>query len=69
MINLGIIGPWQIGLILIAILLIPFFALIDIVKSEFKNNDKLMWILIVIFFNFLGSLIYFMIGKNQKINE
>ncbi|WP_435253971.1 PLD nuclease N-terminal domain-containing protein [Tenacibaculum sp. A30] len=69
---LGIIGPWQILLILVFILLgiIPtIVALIDILKSKFKGNDKILWILLVLFANFFGAVLYFLIGRGQKIKE
>ena len=68
---LGSIGPWQIILILIVLclgIILPLIAFIDIVRSEFKSNDKLIWVLIVVFFNVLGSILYLTIGKNQKIS-
>lgn len=43
-------------------------ALIDILKSNFKEaNGKIIWVLLVIFLPILGSILYFAIGKNQKI--
>ena len=54
--------------LLIFWIILPIAALIDISKSEFKGNDKLMWILLVIFTNPIGAILYFTIGKNQKIN-
>ena len=48
--------------------LIPLAALIDTVRSDFKGqNDKIMWVLIIILFPFIGSLLYFFIGRSQKI--
>ena len=69
---LVIIGSWQILLILVFILLgiIPtIVALIDILKSKFKGNDKVLWILVVLFTNFFGAVLYFLIGRGQKIKE
>ena len=69
---LGLIGPWQIIIILIAILfgIIPtIIALIDILKSKFNGNDKIVWVLVVLFFNLIGAILYFVIGRNQKIKE
>ena len=69
---MGMIGPWQMILILIIGLfglLLPVIALIDILKSQFKGNDKLIWVLVVILFNFVGSILYFIIGRKQKIKE
>ena len=66
---LGVIGPWQIITILLILLIgiVPaIIALIDILKSEFKGNNKLIWVLVVILFNFFGAVLYFLIGKEQK---
>ncbi len=65
------IGIWQILLLLIiaALLILPIIAILDIVKGEFKGrNDKLIWILVVLFLNPLGTLLYFLIGKDQKVS-
>jgi hypothetical protein len=65
-----IIGPWQIILILVAVFLgfLPtIIALIDILKSQFNGNDKIVWLLVVLFTNFFGAILYFLIGRNQKI--
>lgn len=44
-------------------------ALIDILKSDFKDsNGKIIWLLLVIFLPVIGSILYFAIGKSQKIN-
>jgi len=51
------------------LLILPILAIADIVRSEFKNaNDKLIWILIVLFMPFFGSLIYFLVGRGQKVS-
>ena len=43
-------------------------ALIDILKSDFRDtNGKIIWALVVIFLPVLGSILYFLIGKSQKI--
>ncbi len=41
--------------------------LIDVLKNKFVENDKLIWILVVIFIPFIGSLLYLFIGKNKKM--
>ncbi len=50
-------------------LLIPIIALIDIIRSEFIGNNKIAWVLIVIFFPIIGAIIYFVIGNEQKIKN
>jgi len=72
MIYLGMIGPWQLILILIAVFLgfLPtLIALIDILRSKFEGNNKLVWVLVVLFLNFFGAVLYFIIGRGQRIKE
>ncbi|WP_353893479.1 PLD nuclease N-terminal domain-containing protein [Proteinivorax hydrogeniformans] len=46
------------------------WALIDIAKTpadDFRyENDKLVWLLIVIFASSLGALIYLFVGRKQR---
>lgn len=70
---LGIISPWEVILILlIAIpffLILPLIALINIIRSNFKEkNDKLIWVLIVLFLGIIGAILYFILGKKQKLD-
>ena len=65
----GFIGSGEIMIIVLIALLVsvlPIFALIDILRSEFKGNDKIVWVIVVIFFWLPGSLLYFFIGRKQK---
>lgn len=69
---LGVIGPFQIILILIVILflvLLPIITIIDIVKHNFKNNDKLIWVLVTILLPFLGPLLYFIVGRKSRLKN
>jgi len=43
-------------------------ALIDILRSEFTGSNKLVWLLVVFLFPFLGALAYLAIGRKQKIS-
>jgi hypothetical protein len=66
---LGMIGPLQWIIILIAVFLwiIPtIIALIDILRSKFNGNDKIVWVLVVLFLNLIGAILYFTIGRKQK---
>jgi len=62
---LEMIGVWQLILILIILIgIIPtIIALVDILKSEFKGNNKIVWILVVLLANFFGNVLYFLIGR------
>ncbi len=61
------IGPFGLSLILF-FLLSTIIALIDIVKNEFSGNNKIVWLLVVLFGNFLGAILYFIIGRKQKLS-
>jgi len=72
MILLGIIGTTELIFILIVttfFILFPLIALVDIIRSKFEGNMQLIWVIIVIFFNIIGSILYFLIGRNQKIQQ
>lgn len=52
------------------IFLIPLFALIDILRNQFKDSsNKIIWALIVLFFPVLGGILYFLFGVKQKVSK
>lgn len=55
--------------IILFIFLLPLLALISVLMNDFRGNDKLMWVVIIIFLPFLGSLLYFLIGRDRRINR
>ena len=59
------IGIWQIMLLLILVcaLVFPILALISIFKNKFEGNDKLIWVVVVLLLPFIGSILYFIIGR------
>jgi 4-amino-4-deoxy-L-arabinose transferase-like glycosyltransferase len=66
------IGPQEIIVILLIVpvfMIIPIIALVDILKSEFTNNNKLIWILVVLLSWIIGAILYFFIGRKQKIQN
>ncbi|HPR32764.1 MAG TPA: PLD nuclease N-terminal domain-containing protein [Prolixibacteraceae bacterium] len=63
---LAIFGLFEMLFLLLLVGLLPLFALIDILRSDFEGNNKLIWVIVVLFFPLLGAILYFLIGKNQK---
>jgi len=46
----------------------PLVALIEVIRSDFRGqNDKLTWVVIILFLNLVGALLYFVIGRKQRI--
>ena len=54
-------------LLLLPVLFVPWLvALVDILRSEFTENNKLVWLLAVVFVPVVGWLAYFAFGRSQK---
>jgi hypothetical protein len=64
------IGIYELAvLIFLLLIFLPFIiAFIDILKSDFSGNNKIVWLLAVIFVPFIGAVAYLIIGRKQKIN-
>lgn len=66
---LGALNGWEPLLLLALSALILgtwLVTLKDIVQSSFKNNTrKWLWIVVVIFLPILGSILYFLLGKQE----
>lgn len=63
-----------IGLIFVVVfilfaILLPLFALIDIIRNEFTGYNKLIWVIVVLLFPYLGAILYFIFGGSQKVRR
>ncbi len=56
-------------LVILFIFLLPLLALISALTSDFPGNEKILWVLIIIVLPFLGSVLYFLIGRNQRTSR
>lgn len=54
-------------LIPVATIVLIIWALVDILKSEFTGSNKVIWVLVVLFLPLIGSILYLVIGRKQKI--
>ncbi len=43
------------------------WALVDCLQGNFGGNDKVVWVLVIILVPLIGSILYFVIGRMQKI--
>ena len=41
------------------------WALIDCLKSNLSTSQKLFWVIIILFFHFIGALLYFLFSNMQ----
>ncbi|MCG2419796.1 PLD nuclease N-terminal domain-containing protein [Aequorivita sp. F47161] len=49
--------------------ILPIVALIDIIQNEFTGSNKLIWVLVVLFLPMFGSIMYFFMGKDQRLKR
>lgn len=55
-------------LVLGLVILLPLIALIDALRSRFQGDTvKLIWVIVILLLPFLGALLYFIIGRKQRI--
>ena len=55
-------------IIFVAVFVLWLWAMIDILKNEFTGSNKLIWLLVVMLLPFIGMLLYWFIGREQKIS-
>jgi membrane protein DedA with SNARE-associated domain len=48
-------------------LILMIYSLVDVIRSEFKDPKmKLIWIIIILFAQLIGTLVYLILGKSTK---
>lgn len=59
---------WSVFLLLVLVSLIPWLiALVDMLRHEFRvPQNKLIWLLTLLFVPVIGWVLYFYIGRKQK---
>ena len=55
--------------VILFIFLLPLLALISALMNDFPGNEKILWVLIILFLPFLGSVLYFLIGRDKRISR
>ncbi|MCA9898091.1 MAG: PLDc_N domain-containing protein [Anaerolineales bacterium] len=56
--------PLLIPIFLIQLALIVF-ALLDLARRENTRGPKWVWVLVILFVNFIGPIIYFLVGRED----
>lgn len=43
------------------------YSIVDVIRSEFKDPSmKLIWIIVIVFAQVIGTLVYLILGKSTK---
>ena len=54
----------------IASIVFWILMLVDVVKSDFKEeNDKTVWVLVVALAGVIGAIIYYFVGRANKVEK
>ena len=49
------------------VILLPVFAIVDILRNRKVNeNEKVLWIILIIIIPILGAIIYFLAGPQHR---
>ncbi len=60
-------GVFQLAVLLTLVTLVPWLiALVDVLRSEFTDRNKVIWLLVVLLVPVLGWVAYFAFGTSQK---
>lgn len=66
--GIGIVELFILLIFLALPALLWLWAIIDLLTSRFKDStNKLIWAIIIIFLPVLGSILYLLIGRGQKV--
>lgn len=53
-------------LLYVSLIALWIVALVSCLRNNFDVNLKIIWVLVIIFVPFLGSILYLTIGRNQR---
>ncbi len=58
------------GIVSLGFLAFWIWMLVDCIKHESdEGNNKLIWVLVIIFTQFLGALIYFFVQRRERLRN
>jgi len=61
-------AEWILVLFGICLLALPIWAIVDIIRSDFKQPDnRLLWIILIVLLPIIGSIIYYYMRDGQKV--
>lgn len=47
---------------------LTIMAVVDIIRCDFKGDYKIIWLLVVLLLSVIGPILYFLMGKEHKID-
>lgn len=65
--GMGIFASMFMLLFMFAGFILFLFVLIDIIRHEFTGYNKLIWLIVILILPVLGSILYLIFGRSQRI--
>jgi len=67
MLYIGSFGVIE-SLFIIGAAILWLYALIEVIRSDFKESStRIIWILVILFVPFFGWVLYYLIGRNPRL--
>ena len=57
--------PYLIPVLIIQLVLM-ISALVDLIRREHTHGPKWVWVLVILFVNYIGPIIYFVAGRKEE---
>ena len=57
--------PYLIPVLIIQLVLM-ISALVDLIRREHTRGPKWVWVLVILFVNYIGPIIYFVAGRKEE---
>ena len=57
---------WQAFIVISLVLW--FYCIFDVLRNDFEKNEKLIWLITVVFVPFAGAMFYLFFGKRRKLS-
>ena len=55
-------------ILVVAALALWIYALVDAIKNPaLSSNERLIWILVIVFTSWIGALVYLIIGRKKRV--
>jgi hypothetical protein len=61
-----VMAPFH-GILALIILALDFIAIVSVTRGNIAPSRKLLWITLILFFPFLGVILYFLIDESPEV--
>lgn len=66
--GIGFVIPMFIIVFIALTFIIWIWALIDCIRSDLKTEEKLLWVIVIVFLQVIGAIVYFIFaGRGEKM--